>query len=214
MSESRHLRPFIKNTFGENSYMRKILLFSVVLFQCVLLMAQDAPKGLNVNDKAPDFVAKDQDGKSVHLQDRLKKGAVVVVFYRGQWCPYCNRELKKLEDSLSLIMSKGATLVAVTPEKPDNITKTITKTKATYPILFDDGLKIMKSYDVAYAVEGDMLAKYKSYGIDFTEANGSNGAYLPVPAVYVIGKDGRIVYRHFDPDFRNRANVKDILDHL
>ncbi len=194
--------------------MKKMILFSIAALHYVLLMAQDAPKGLNVTDKAPDFVAKDQGGKSVHLADQLKKGAVVVVFYRGQWCPYCNRQLKKLEDSLSLITSKGATLMAVTPEKPDNITKTIAKTKATYPILFDEGLKIMKSYDVAYAVDPVMQEKYKGYGIDFNVANGSNGAYLPVPAVYVISKEGKIVFRHFDPDYRNRASVKDILEHL
>ena len=203
-----------KYLWQKSKCMKKMFLFSVIVFRCVLLMAQDAPKGLNVSDKAPDFVAIDQNGKSVHLKVQLKKGPVVIVFYRGQWCPYCNRELKKLEDSLSLITSKGATLMAVTPEKPDNITKTIAKTKATYPILFDDGLKIMKNYDVAYAVDPQMQEKYKSGGIDFNIVNGSNGAFLPVPAVYVISKEGKIVFRHFDPDYRNRASVKDILEHL
>lgn len=186
----------------------------VVIFQYAMAGAQNAPRGLNVNDKAPDFAAKDQDGKNIHLSDQLKKGAVVLVFYRGQWCPYCNRQLKKLEDSLQLIIAKGATLLAVTPEKPENISKTIAKTKAAYPILFDDGLNIMKRYDVAYAVDEKTIEAYKKYKIDFSEVNGANGAYLPVPAVYVIGKDGKIVFRHFDPDYRNRASVADILAHL
>lgn len=194
--------------------MKKILLLAVVAFQSVTMMAQDGPKGLQLNDKAPGFTAKDQNGKTVELKDQLKKGAVVLVFYRGQWCPYCNLQLKKLEDSLSLIMAKGASLITVTPEKPENIAKTITKTKATYPILYDDGLKIMKSYDVAFAVDEKTIAKYKNYGIDFTEANGANGANLPVPAVYIISKEGKILFRHFDTDYKNRVSVAEILAHL
>lgn len=138
-----------------------------------------------------------------------------MVFYRGQWCPYCNKYLKKLEDSLSIIQSKGATVITITPEKPDNISKTIKKTKASYPILFDEGLKIMNSYKVSFAVDANTIEKYKNYGIDFNEANGSNnGAKLPVPAVYVINKEGDIVYRFFDTDYTKRPSVKEILEHL
>lgn len=194
--------------------MKRIILMIAVLFQSVMMMAQDAPKGLNVDDNAPGFVAKDQDGKTVSLEKQLKKGPVVLIFYRGQWCPYCNKQLKRLEDSLSLITAKGASLIAVTPEKQENIKKTIEKTKASYPILFDDGLKIMKSYDVAFAVDANTVEKYKKYGIDFSEANGNNGANLPVPAVFVINKDGKIVFRHFDPDYTKRASVDEILKHL
>jgi len=193
----------------------KQLMLSVGLFIAAITSnAQDKPKGLNVNDKAPLFSAKNQSGKMVSLKGQLKSGAVVLIFYRGQWCPYCNKQLKGLEDSLSLITAKGATLIAVTPEKQENISKTIEKTKATYSILFDDGLRIMKSYDVAFAVDEKTIEKYKGYGIDFNEANGSNGANLPVPAVYVINKEGVIVYKYFDADYRNRASVKEILDHL
>jgi len=194
--------------------MKRLLLLSALVIATLASTAQDKPKGLNVDEKAPAFTAKDQQGKKVSLADQLKKGPVVLVFYRGQWCPYCNKQLKKLEDSLSLITAKGATLIAVTPEKQENISKTIEKTKASYPILFDDGLKIMKSYDVAFAVDDKTIEKYKSYGIDFNEVNGSNGAYLPVPAVYVINKDGLIVFKHFDPNYTKRASVQDILDHL
>ncbi len=186
----------------------------MILVRCICVEAQTEPKGLNLNDDAPQFTATDQNGKSFDLTKELKKGSVVLVFYRGQWCPYCNRQLKKLEDSLSLIMAKGATLVTVTPEKPENISKTIEKTKATYPILFDDGLKIMKSYDVAFAVDEKTIEKYKGYGIDFTTVNGANGANLPVPAVYVINKKGKIVFRHFDKNYTQRASVAEILKYL
>lgn len=195
--------------------MKIIFCIAIVLFQSIIIMAQDTPNGLNINDKAPEFTARDQSGKTVSLRDQLTKGPVVLVFYRGQWCPYCNKQLKKLEDSLSLITAKGASLVTITPEKPESISKTIQKTKASYPILFDDGLKIMRSYDVAYAVDTATIERYKKYNIDFNEVNGSNnGTNLPVPAVYVINKEGNIVFRHFDSDYTKRASVQQILEHL
>lgn len=194
--------------------MKKYLLSLTFLVSAFITNAQDGPKGINVNDTAPVFSAKDQNGKTVSLAEELKKGPVVLVFYRGQWCPYCNKHLKKLEDSLSLITAKGASLITVTPEKPENISKTIEKTKASYSILFDDGLKIMKSYDVAFTVDEKTVEKYKGYGIDFTQANGANGASLPVPALYIIGKDGKISYRYFDVNYSKRASVAEILSHL
>ncbi len=195
--------------------MKKIFLVAAIIVQTGFLFAQTGPKGLNLNDKAPEFNAPDQNGKMVSLKNELKKGPVVLVFYRGQWCPYCNRQLKQLEDSLPQIKAKGATVVTVSPEKQENIAKTITKTKASYAILHDEGLQIMKNYDVAYKVDDNTIEKYKKYGIDFTVANGeANGASLPVPAVYVISKEGKIVYKYFDVNYAKRSSVKDILEHL
>ena len=179
-----------------------------------LLKAQTAPAGLPVNATAPDFKAKDQNGKTFHLKSSLSKGAVLLVFYRGQWCPYCNHELKSLQDSLTLIAKKGVTLVAVTPELQENVSKTITKTGATYPILHDEGLTIMKSYDVSYAVDSTWTARYLKFGVDVSKNNGSNGNTLPVPAIYVIDRKGKIIYRFFEPDFRIRPSVAEILAHL
>ncbi len=182
----------------------------------VLAFSQDNPKGLQLNDLAPDFSAKNQMGKVVSLKSMLsEKKSIVLVFYRGEWCPYCNKALSSLEDSLKLITAKGAALVAISPEKPENISKTIEKTKASYSILYDEGLKIMKSYNVAFQVDSLTVIQYKTYGVDFSAANGEiNGANLPVPAVYVINKDGRIVYRHFDPDYRKRASINEIIKSL
>ena len=161
--------------------MKKLALTSfLAIFIFVNSNAQTNPIGLKVNDKAPEFSAKDQNGKTISLQNELKNGKVVLIFYRGQWCPYCNKELKGMQDSLSFITSKGAVVVAVTPELPENISKTIGKTNASYSILSDDGLKIMKAYDVAYAVDPALNEKYKGYGIDLMKANGANGANLPI----------------------------------
>jgi peroxiredoxin len=195
--------------------MRNILLAILLLLSSNLLLAQSNVLGVAVNQKAPDFSAKDQNGKVIRLKSQLEKGSVVLVFYRGQWCPFCNRELSALEDSLKYISAKGGTVIAVSPEKPENIIKTIEKTKASYAVLHDDGLKIMKSYDVAFQVDSLTVSKYKSYGVDFTIANGeANGANLPIPAVYIINKQGVVTYRYFDKDYRNRPTVKELLKHL
>jgi peroxiredoxin len=196
----------------------KILLtaFTFLLFSFVATAQMDVmkPEGLKVGDMAPDFTATNQANKSVELKNLLTKGDVVVIFYRGQWCPYCNKQLSKINDSLSMITAKGATVVAITPETAENVAKTITKTKATFDVLEDKGMAIMKNYKVNFAVDEKTIEKYKGYGIDFEKANGTNGANLPVPATYIIGKDGKIKYVFFNTDYSKRASVKDILDNL
>lgn len=188
------------------------LTFSAVLL--VASVAKSQPKGLAINDKAPEFAGKDQAGKSISLSSTLKKSKVVLVFYRGEWCPFCNRELKSMEDSLRFITEKGATIIAISPEKAENIDKTIQKTKASYSVLHDENLKIMKSYDVSFQVDSMTVKKYKGYGIDFNNVNGENGANLPVPAIYIIDKSGKITYRYFDADYRKRPTVKELLAKL
>ena len=110
--------------------MPKFFSLVILLFINAILFAQEKPEGLFINSKAPDFKGTDQYGNEIRLKDVLKDSLVVLIFYRGQWCPYCNKQLKKLEDSLQLIKNKGARLIAVTPEKPEFISKTIEKTKA------------------------------------------------------------------------------------
>ncbi len=178
------------------------------------LFSQQEPKGLSVNDLAPDFTAKDQAGKSINLKSQLAKNTVVLVFYRGEWCPFCNKELKAIEDSLKFILEKKAIVLAVTPEKIENIYKTISKTKASYSILHDGEMKIMKSYGVSFKIDSLTNLKFKSYGIDLSSANGENGTNLPIPAVYIINKNGRIAYRYFDADYRKRPSVKELISHL
>jgi peroxiredoxin len=176
--------------------------------------AQSEPKGLGVGQKAPDFEAVDQQGGKVSLQQLVKKGPVILLFYRGQWCPYCNKQLMQLQDSLSMIEAKGATVVAVTPEIPASIDKTITKTKASFIVLHDTNLTIMKNYDVAFEVDAPTVERYAGFGIDLMGNNGNNGNALPVPAVYIIGEDGKISYRYFNADYKQRVSVSELLTQL
>jgi len=194
--------------------MKPFVILFFVCFGFTALHAQEKPEGLFIGSKAPDFKAKDQDGKEIRLKDQLKKGKVVLVFYRGYWCPYCNRELSRLQDSLALIQEKGATVIAVSPEKPENIKQTVEKTKATFSVLYDEGMKIMKGYDVEFELEETTLARYRSTGLDIEENNGTNGKYLPVPAIYIIDKESNVTYRFFDADYKKRPSIAEILKNL
>lgn len=194
--------------------MKTFTILIALVLSGYFVFAQEAPEGLFLNSKAPDFKAKDQYGKDIRLKDLLKKGKVVLVFYRGEWCPYCNKNLQRLEDSLQIIIDKGATLVAVSPEQPESIAKTIEKTKAKYSVLHDENLKIMKAYEVEFEVPENTLKRYRNGGIKIDEINGKNGNYLPVPATYIIDKEGSVIYRFFNQDYKKRPSVKEILDHL
>lgn len=194
--------------------MKSFLVLFFFFFGVMAIHAQEKPEGLFIGSKAPDFKAKDQNGNEVRLKDLVKKGKVVLVFYRGYWCPYCNRELSRLQDSLNLIQEKDATVIAVSPEKPENIKQTVEKTKATFSVLYDEGMKIMKGYDVEFELEETTLARYRSSGLDIEKNNGTNGKYLPVPAVYIIDKESNVTYRFFDADYKKRPSIAEILKNL
>lgn len=195
--------------------MKRILFLYLLAFVSFVSFSQEKPEGLFINSKAPDFKAKDQSGAEVGLKDLRKKGPVVVVFYQGHWSPFCNKELTRLQDSLQLIIEKGAQVVAITPEAAEGINKTIEKTKAIYPILHDAEVKIAKSYQVAYEVDARTAQRYKSFGNDLLIINQQKERiHLPVPAVYIVNKEGSIIYRYFNPDYRRRISVKEILEQL
>jgi peroxiredoxin len=194
--------------------MKSLLLSAFALLSFTLAFAQDKPEGLFINSKAYDFKAKDQSGIEVSLRDLRKKGNVVVLFYRGYWCPYCNRELKRFSDSLQFITAKGAQVVAITPESNFTIDSTISRTGAVFPILFDSAMLIAKKYEVAYKVDDLTYGRYKNAGMDLLKINKQKEAYLPVPAVYIVNKDGSVTFRYFNADFRRRVSVKEILENL
>jgi len=189
--------------------MRKYLLIAVCVFLTLNLLAQT---GLKNGDVAPKFTAVDNAGKTLSLKSLLNSHkAVVLFFYRGQWCPYCNKQIKELQDSLQLLTGKGAYVVGVTPETSENINKTIDKTHASFSIIQDKGYTIMKAYQVNYTVDAELLGKLKNYGVDLEKNNGNTDHVLPVPATYVIDQSGKITYVHFDKDYTKRPSVKSII---
>lgn len=188
----------------------------LALFAFLFLIAAQAqkPEGLFINSKAPEFKLKDQSGVEVALKDLRKKGPVVLLFYRGNWCPFCNRQLKALQDSLALIQAKGAQVVAITPEMKEGIDSTISKTGAVFPILYDEDMKTALAYEVAFNVDDRSVNRYKTGGIDLLKNNGQKKAMLPVPAVYIINKEGTVIYRYFDENYRNRVPVSEIVKNI
>lgn len=195
--------------------MKKMIAVLLSCFSLFFASAQLKPEGLFINSKAPDFKARNQDGKEISLKEMRKKGKVVVVFYRGNWCPFCNRYLKKLQDSLQLITGKGAQVVAISPEGDEGIDSTVARTGVTFPVIYDKDMKIGKSYKVMYKVDERTVGRYKNAGIDLLKNNNqANDAYLPVPAVYIVNTEGSVTYRFFNEDYKKRLSVKDILNAL
>jgi peroxiredoxin len=168
--------------------------------------------GLEVGASVPSFEAIDQNGKTQKLDDFLKEGPVVLVFYRGQWCPICNRHLSALNDSLEAIYEKGAKVIAISPERPENIRQTIEKTNAGFTLLYDEGYRISESFDVAFLPDFATRTAYNTaLGANLKDAHSDDSQRLPIPATFIINQDKKVIWRHFDPNYRNRASVNDIL---
>lgn len=192
----------------------KNLLITAILLISFTSYGQKEESSILVGQKAPMFKAMDRNGKTIKSSDILENEQLILVFYRGQWCPLCNKHLSHLQDHIGDFKKAGARLVAISPEIPVSIEKTIDKTKAEYSILHDVDYKIMKEYGVDFVLPPKMVEKYKEYGIDLTVSNGNDDQTLPVPATFVIGKDGIVKYVQYDPDYKNRSNAEEILKHL
>lgn len=173
------------------------------------------PKGLAVGDTAPTFTTTDVNGKGISLNQLKEKGPVVILFYRGQWCPVCSRYLSNLNDSIQLLIDREATVIAVGPETVENAQRMKKSTGSDFSFIADTSLEIHRSYDVLFYVTKKYQMKIKKYlRTDIAENNGGDTAMLPVPATFVIDKAGKIVFKQFDYNYKNRASVQHILNHL
>ena len=164
-----------------------------------------------VGDRAPAIVLRDQNGAVVDVATMLARGPVVVTFYRGGWCPYCNLELKAYQDQLPRIRAAGAELVAISPEKPDDTLGTAQKNALTYPVLSDVGQMVGRAFGVVYAFTGELRWAYGGFGLDIPAKNGSDEWALPMSATYVIGRDGVILFADPGADYRRRTDPLDVL---
>lgn len=196
--------------------MKQLSILLITLLSAFVSTAQQKPEGLMLQSKAPEIKAKDQNGKKINLSALRKKGPVVVLFYRGNWCPYCNKQLKELQDSLQYITAKGASVIAITPEAQEGVEKTIAKTGASFPIIYDKNVLIGNAFGVSYEVDTATLNKYRvNWDVDFLKINEQKEkAYLPVPAVYIVDKKGFISYRFFETNITRRPSVKELMAHL
>ena len=167
---------------------------------------------LKVGDKAPAVVLGNVRGEPVDLGELLKSGPVIVTFYRGGWCPFCNLELKAFQDVLPQITAAGASLVAISPEKPDDSLSTSEKNALTFEVLSDVGQKAGRAFGLVYEFTDELKSVYNGFNLDIPGKNGSADEWaLPVSATYVIASNGRIIYANTDTDYRDRADPRDVL---
>jgi len=172
-------------------------------------------KGLSIGTIVKDFSAKDIFDNTYTLSDLLQKGNVVLIFIRGQWCPFCNKHLLKLQEQFHEIYEKGASVVVVTPEKSEFIKKTIKKTGAEFTILHDENYEIAKTFDVLFLPSKTVRLMYNvALGAKLKESHTDNSEQLPIPATFIISKDMKVKWRHFNPDYKKRSSMSDILNNL
>ncbi len=173
-----------------------------------------AQRALGVGDRAPDFVLPNATGQSVRLSDLLADGPVVLTFYRGAWCPYCNTQLRDYQEALGAIEAAGASLAAVSPQTPDGSVTMQERNRLTFPVLSDVGNQVSRDYGLVFQVDDATRERYEAVGIDLAEANGTDTWELPVPATYVIDPSGVIRFAFVEADYTQRAAPRDVLDAL
>ncbi|MEV0170350.1 peroxiredoxin-like family protein [Streptomyces sp. NPDC050803] len=173
-----------------------------------------ADRSLAVGAKAPSFTLPAATGETLALDDLLTEGPVVLTFYRGAWCPYCNIALRSLQRHHDAITARGARLVAVSPQIPDESLSYAEKNELAFDVLSDLGCDTAKQYGLAFDLPDDLAAVYEGFGIDLHRSNAGHARTLPVPATYVIDRTGTIRWAFVDTDYTTRAEPADILDAL
>jgi peroxiredoxin len=179
-----------------------------------LAASQTAENALAVGDTVPDFSLPNITGDPVSLHDMLDKGPVVLNFYRGGWCPFCNLELQALQARLPEIKALGATLVGISPETPDNSLTAIEKHQLEFEVLSDIGNKTARTFGLLFTVYEEMRPLYLKWGLDVPASNGDDSWELPVPATYVIGSNGVIHAAHVDKDYTRRMEPDAVITAL
>jgi peroxiredoxin len=176
-----------------------------------LIASGAASRAKRAGDVAPSFSLRDPDGNVVTSEDLLKKGPLVVSFYRGVWCPYCNMELQALESAKPLFDKFGASLVAISPQTAPNSRKSVRQNKLSFPILSDVKGKVGAAFGLRFELPDYLVELYKSLKNDLPAFNDDPGWTLPMPARYVIGQDGTILYSEVNPDYTRRPEPEEMI---
>jgi peroxiredoxin len=170
-----------------------------------------AKTALKAGDRAPAIVLGNAKGEAVDVGALSRQGPVIVTFYRGGWCPYCNLELRAFQRVLPDIKAAGASLVAISPEKPDDTLSTAEKNALTFEVLSDVGQKVGRAFGLVYEFSDELKSAYQGFGLDIPAKNGADEWSLPIAATFVIRQDGIIAYAYTDADYRDRADPQDVL---
>jgi peroxiredoxin len=182
-----------------------------------LIASGQVQRAKRAGDIAPDFTLNDADGKAVSARELLDKGPLVISFYRGIWCPYCNADLQALEAAMPGIRARGASLVAISPQTAANSRRSQRENKLTFPILSDAKSEVAAAFGIRFALPDYLIEVYKSFKNDLPVINADPAWVLPMPARFVIGTDGVIAYAEVNPDYTRRpdpAVLLPVLDRL
>lgn len=166
---------------------------------------------LKVSEEAPDFELPDATGEKMKLSTLLENGSVVLNFYRGEWCPYCNLEIRAFQQMLPDFQATNAQVVAISPEQPNSSLTMKEKHELAFPVLSDVGNTVARSYGLVFTLDETLRPLYKSFGIDIPARNGDESFELPVPATYVVDAKGIVRYAYANADYTLRAEPTDVL---
>lgn len=195
--------------------MMKTFLTFISLFVSTFLMAQIDADHLKVGETAPSIRAKDQNGKLIDSKEILKESHILLIFYRGNWCPHCMKHLSSLQTHLQEFKEKGVFVMVVTPEKLEKAQETGNQYQNEFSIVHDANNEIMMDYKVAFEVNKETVpAYYEKLNQRLEEYNNENNKVLPVPATYLIDRSSKISYVHYDPDYKKRSDLNEILELL
>ncbi|GAA0719879.1 peroxiredoxin-like family protein [Aquimarina litoralis] len=176
--------------------------------------SQLTARALKTGDKIPEISLPNAANKTISIQELLLNKKVVLSFYRGGWCPYCNLELRALQQYQDKFEELGATLVAISPETPDNSLSTSEKNNLSFEVLSDIDNKVANEFNLVFTLPKDLTEVYKGFGIDLVKSNGNEDQQLPIAATYVIDQDGTIIYDFIKEDYKERADPEDIYNSL
>jgi peroxiredoxin len=179
-----------------------------------LIASGQADRALKTGGRAPKFTLPDTHGRLVSSADLLARGPLVLTFYRGIWCPYCNMDLQAIEAAADEIRALGASPVAISPQTAPNRRKSERENELSFPILSDHGNAVADEFGLRYRLPDELIAVYKSFGNDLTIGNGEDSWTLPMPARYVIGTDGVVAYAEVNPDYTRRPDPSELLPPL
>ncbi len=173
-----------------------------------------AANASKVGDTLPEFSLKDSSGQTVTSKQLLKGGNVVLVFYRGSWCPFCNTYLRKLQSRVADIKAAGGTLVAVSAENPDASLAIAKKNELNYTVLSDPNLDLARKLGIVYQLPDKTDEKYRSMGLDVAKHNAMKLPELPLAVTYIVNKKGKITYAFIETDYKKRAEPDAIITEL
>jgi len=173
-----------------------------------------AQNSLKVGEKAPDFELPNVKGESVNLHSLLEQGPVVLNFYRGGWCPYCNLELNAYNKHLGDIENLGASLVAISPQTPDNSLSTAEKNDLKFEVLSDVGNQTANQFGLVFKLDSSLHEIYTKFGLTLPKFNGDDSWEIPLPGTYVIDKDRTVKYAFANADYTKRAEPDEVIAKL